>query len=245
MGWRRIALVGSVDFSPAQYFREQAEARAVHVVADARIQPLAGGYEEWMLRLALESVVESGCRIIVSITRTVDQQALYAMANAVGLHESRYQWLGFFSSYTSAMLSPSFGSMRGYLFTAPRAELPSAATTQAFRTRFRAATTTYNEAVHGSFNTTSGAPFYDVAHEAVMFDIDYAPLGDGEPGAWGQYVYDAAWLYAYAIANLTSRGVSPNNGDALLAQGATRDELRWCDGTRADRPVQSGSDPRL
>ncbi len=40
-------------------------------------------------------------------------------------------------------------------------------------------------------------------------------LGDGQPDFWGQYVYDAVWLYARAINALERAGKNPFDGDSL------------------------------
>lgn len=38
-----------------------------------------------------------------------------------------------------------------------------------------------------------------------------------QPDTWGEYVYDTAWMFAHAIADLRQRGVSPRDGRALRA----------------------------
>jgi hypothetical protein len=135
--------------------------------------------------LQLRTVWRSGARIIVSITRTVDQPLLHELAAVYNLHDaSRYAWLGISASFTS-ISAPSFttnGSRRrGYIYTRARSQSTSSQVTEAYRARFRAATTRYDLAVHGPYNASSGAPFYDDAHEHVLWDTDYATTGDGKP----------------------------------------------------------------
>ena len=93
-----------------------------------------------------------------------------------------------------------------------------------FRDHYRSLTTSYEAAIHGSYNVTSGAPFYDAAHAAALFDVgndgfgaqSVATAGDHEPSVAAMYVYDTVWLYAHSINELAARGVSPLDGAELL-----------------------------
>eukprot|EP00966_Prymnesium_polylepis_P245030 5667625-Prymnesium_polylepis.1 len=77
----------------------------------------------------------------------------------------------------------------------------------------------YNSSVDGAFDASSGLPFFgDNIHSPVVWDTDYAPVGDGLPDYWGSFVYDTVWLYAEALANMTARGLSAGDGSALLGQ---------------------------
>jgi ABC-type branched-subunit amino acid transport system substrate-binding protein len=190
LGWRRVAIVGSESFhSSIEYFKAAAQAAGVDVLVTVRIQDTtAVNFEPWRLGLLLNSVRQSGARIIVSITRTVDATTLHYAARVVGLHDPRrFTWLGTFATYTTAMLAPqSFGntSMAGYVFV--RATALSANASAAYRSAFRAAATRYDAAVHGTFDPISHAPFYDAAHEQTIFDTGHALTGDGEPDPWGK-----------------------------------------------------------
>jgi hypothetical protein len=63
-------------------------------------------------------------------------------------------------------------------------------------------TRSYDEAVDGAYNATSGLPFYGPsAQDSVVWDTDYAPVGDGLPDYWGSFVYDTAWAFGYAISS--------------------------------------------
>ena len=63
---------------------------------------------------------------------------------------------------------------------------------------FRNHTTRYDPAVHGAFNASTGAPFYDAASEDVLWDTSDGKVGDGEPDPWGAYAYDTVMMCASA-----------------------------------------------
>ena len=80
------------------------------------------------------------------------------------------------------------------------------------------------DAVAGAYNATTGLPFYgsNLWDYSVIWDTDYAPVGNGVPDFWGTYLYDTVWALAYALDNLTRAGMSADSiisdGTALLRQ---------------------------
>ena len=228
-GWRHVAVIVSESIASDRlpYMRSAAQAHGITVRIEARIPDSeAAQYQRSQMHQALESVLRSGARILVSITRTVDQGELHAAARSLNLHNASFAWIGLEASYTQAMLDPSSatGSTPGYVRLTRRVEARTS-TVEEYRQLFSAQATRYDQAIHGAYDSSSGAPFYDAAHEGHIFDTGNGPVGNGEPDSYGMYAYDTAWLYAHALANLTARGISPLDGESLLgAIMATRFE---------------------
>ena len=239
LGLVHIAVVYDHGFdSTAQYFGDLARAAGLEVhlmveIFDEQTAPVTeaeeSSFDATDLHRSLQLVVQSGARIIISITE-LGQRTLQRVANEVGLHTRDYAWLGvdvsmecpdavhsFLNGYDAPL--GSFPPMRGYLY--PEADFNASwPPLAAYNGDWVAAVTRYDPAVHGQFNETNGAPFYDEAHEEYFFDTaGYADVrpGDGLVDAWGRYAYDTAWIYAYAIANLSARGISALDGAALRA----------------------------
>ena len=66
--------------------------------------------------------------------------------------------------------------------------------------------------LHGAWDATTRMPLY--ATDGPIWEFDR----DGEPNSWAKLAYDAVWLYAHALDNITRRGLSPFDGVALKAQ---------------------------
>ena len=98
-------------------------------------------------------------------------------------------------------------------------------------------TVTYEASVHGSYNETSGRPFYD--HAAPFWDKN----ADDQPDMWGRVVYDTVWLYAQALDNLTRSGVLPSDGNRLREQ-LTRSSIRGITGRVQIDPITQDRRPK-
>ena len=110
------------------------------------------------------------------------------------------------------------GGLPGYLFPTRAVGVPTARKL-AFDAAWARVSRRYNATVDGVFDPSTGLPFFgSSAYTPTVWDTNSADVGDGVPDSWGQLVYDAVWLYAEAIANLTARGLNATNGGALRQQ---------------------------
>jgi len=218
-GWRHAALLHSGGFfSEAELFLEEALRLGVAVLVSLRLPGTdSASYYAFQMELPLVQVRESGARIVAALTRTVDTDDMLEQARSLGLLTTGYVWVGGSCTFTSALVA-SDGGLPGWLYL----QVQSAQMTSR-RVLFDAAwpnvSRRYNSSVDGAFDASSGLPFFgDNIHSPVVWDTDYAPVGDGLPDYWGSFVYDTVWLYAEALANMTARGLSAGDGSALLGQ---------------------------
>ena len=101
----------------------------------------------------------------------------------------------------------------GLLWLEPRAPSGLALSVQQrFNANYSSWTTVYNATLHGAWNATTKTPLY--ATDGPIWEFN----DDGVPGFWAQNAYDAVWLYAHALDNITRRGIDPTDGEALKAQ---------------------------
>jgi ABC-type branched-subunit amino acid transport system substrate-binding protein len=211
-GWKNIAVLRGRESSASTF--KQLKAELAHLDADISI--VADATYGLSLRsdivLPLESIKESGAKVILALLRTEDAPLVRKYAVEMGMDGDGYVWLANEAAYDS-----SFADWQGLLtFDASTYTNPeSKAKRDKYTANWMNMTTTYNESTHGKFNSITGAPFFDSAHYNVIFDTDYAPVGDGKPDSWGVYYYDLAFIFARAIHQLRRQGLPLRPGDRL------------------------------
>ena len=171
-------------------------------------------------RLTVEPLACRGAHITVTIVRDVDLSEVVAVARSLDLLSTGYAWIGCSSSFLSTFLA-SDGGLPGWLYLQTQSP-PVSARRLAFDASWPNVSLRYNQALHGVYDPATGLPFFgpDV-YSATIWDTDYAPVGDGKPDYWGSFVYDTVWIYAEAVANVTSRGLRAADqdfGTALVNQ---------------------------
>lgn len=246
-GWQNVGIISSRYFTQHELpqFKDELRQVSVNVVSEVALPHTSDeGYSRYQMELPLNLMKASGARIIIALVRTDDMAEVLAVVRELGLLASGYAWIGLTVTFTSAMLAADSG-LPGYLYVQATASSPTARRI-AFDAAWPGVSRRYNQTVDGAFNPSTGEPFFgsDV-HSATIWDTDYAPFGDGLSDFWGNYVYgecevvlkrsavdgtptepnhaphlhtDTVWLFAEALANITSRRLDPSDGTALRDQ---------------------------
>ena len=211
LGWGRVAcLVSESLVDTFEYFRVAANSLGIDIIVTSLAPDTqAINYEQWRLRKALESIVRSGARIVVSLTRTIDQMKIQSIAAACRLHDIEYQWLGLHQTYTPIMLGRAkLRPLHSYLYMRPIGTIAAAPEPEPETEPSQvepAPEAPLNGTIVAAPEPEPQAQFQSrvvVRHEASA--------------AYADYAYDTAWLYAMAIANMTAMGRDPKDGAALL-----------------------------
>ena len=215
LGWGRVAcLVSESLFDTFEYFRVAANSLGIDIIVTSLAPDTqAINYEQWRLRKALESIVRSGARIVVSLTRTIDQMKIQSIAAACRLHDIEYQWLGLHQTYTPIMLGRAkLRPLHSYLYMRPIGTVIAAPEPEP-------------ETEPSQVEPAPEAPLNGTVVAAPEPEPEAAPQAQFQSrvevrheasAAYEDYAYDTAWLYAMAIANMTAMGVDPKDGAALL-----------------------------
>ena len=169
----------------------------------------------------LNLVRESGYRVCVLYMKTDGAPVLEASSRKFGLRGAGYQWVLNTVNYLD--LEAEWGEMEATVVVpAEPTDVALNPVKDAYNAKWPNVATIYNKTLHGEYNSSSGAPFFDAANAETIWDTDYADVGDGVPDYWGTYNYDVVWLYARAIQAVKDSGGDPYNGavlrEALLNQ---------------------------
>jgi len=222
LGWRRVAILHTDIFGAGidLLIRPAFDSMGIQSLTFALKQSDSPDFET-STDMVLSLVRQSGYRVCLLYSTSDGTAYVEASSRTFGLREAGYYWVLWSGLYTD--LAAEWGEMGAtVVFPMERPNDAPNLVANAFHARWPNVSTIYNLTLHGEYNSSSGAPFFDVANADTIWDTDYAPLGDGVADYWGTFVYDTVWLYARAIQAVKDSGGDPNRGAAL--REALRDQ---------------------
>lgn len=215
LGWRRVAILHTDSFGAGVDLIIGPAFDAMGIESLTLALKHAGSPDfETSTDMVMNLVKESGYRVCLLYAMGDGTEYVEASSRTFGLRDTGYYWVLYKGNYE--FLAAEWGST-GATVVVPM-ETPSDApnlVANTFHARWPNVSTIYNLTMHGEYNSSSGAPFFDTANADTIWDTDYAPLGDGVADYWGTFVYDTVWLYARAIHAVKDSGGDPNSGAAL------------------------------
>eukprot|EP00928_Gymnodinium_smaydae_P013401 TRINITY_DN14889_c0_g2_i3.p1 TRINITY_DN14889_c0_g2~~TRINITY_DN14889_c0_g2_i3.p1 ORF type:complete len:1298 (-),score=116.22 TRINITY_DN14889_c0_g2_i3:548-4441(-) len=211
LGFTRIACLVSTYMESGYKFALRPAIEAVKLNNLALVYPDGGdaGPDPVKTREVCTLIRNAGHRIILLVSRTSDMNTLDEITTSLGLRDHRYFYVarkgnvvgGWQNSHNVLEVGPTVGKAN--------------AVHEAHAARWPQVSTLWKEDVHGAYNASTGLPFFE---RSIVWDTDYAKVGDGKPDVWGIQIYDAVWAYAKALHALIESGGNPTDGESLKAK---------------------------